>query len=365
MKGNYQVFDANRHVVEPRDVWTTRLAEPFRSQVQVGPTPLDLIVKGRPVRRPRLNYFEHPAYKAAFQGALESGFGAQANVRDMDREGIDAALLLPSAGLYAIWADHVDGALAAAMCQAYNDWLHEYCEADPKRLKGMALLPLQDPEQAATELRRAVNQLGFVAGFMLSSPLVSRKLHDRVYDPVYRTAEELGVPIVVSQGGGTVLPQLGQDRYDSYYAQEAVVDPFEAWLAVASLMGHHVLERYPSLKIGFFGAGCGWLPCWLDRLDEHWGGPFGTDAPGALPPMHLFRTQGFAACDPWESTVSDVVAEMGEGVILWGSQYPFPELLNFFPSEVDTIAGDPLLTEDQKRKILWSNAAALFHVNGG
>jgi hypothetical protein len=103
----------------------------------------------------------------------------------------------------------------------------------------------------------------------------------------------------------------------------------------------------------------------LDRLDEHWGGPFGTDAPGALPPMHLFRTQGFAACDPWESTVSDVVAEMGEGVILWGSQYPFPELLNFFPSEVDTIAGDPLLTEDQKRKILWSNAAALFHVNGG
>jgi uncharacterized protein len=257
MKGNYQVFDANRHVVEPRDVWTTRLAEPFRSQVQVGPTPLDLIVKGRPVRRPRLNYFEHPAYKAAFQGALESGFGAQANVRDMDREGIDAALLLPSAGLYAIWADHVDGALAAAMCQAYNDWLHEYCEADPKRLKGMALLPLQDPEQAATELRRAVNQLGFVAGFMLSSPLVSRKLHDRVYDPVYRTAEELGVPIVVSQGGGTVLPQLGQDRYDSYYAQEAVVDPFEAWLAVASLMGHHVLERYPSLKIGFFGAGCG------------------------------------------------------------------------------------------------------------
>jgi len=364
LKHGYKIFDANRHVVEPRDLWESRLPEPFKAQVQVGPTPLDMTVKGRPMRLPRTNYFDHPAYRAAFQHAIDNGFSAEVNLRDMDSENIDAALLLPTAGLYAIWADHVDAALSTAMCRAYNDWLHDYCQADRKRLKGMALLPLQDPQEAGTELRRCVEQLGMVAGYVSSSPLVNRKLHDRVYDPLYRTAEELHAPLVISQAGGSVLPQMGQDRFESYYAQEAVLDPFEAWLAVASLMGHHVLERFPELKIGFFGAGCGWLPCWLDRLDEHWGGPFGTDAPGAMPPMHLFRTQGFAACDPWEHTLSDVIEEMGVSCILWGSQYPMPDLLNFFPGEVTTVAEDDRLTDDQKRKVLWDNAAALFHLNG-
>lgn len=361
MKGNFRVFDANRHVVEPRNLWE-RIDAPFKDSIQVGASVLDLVVKGRPVRSGVPDYFGHPAYQKAFQAAVQESFSAEANLRDMDREGVDAALLLPTAGLFAIWSDHIDTDLSAAMCRAYNDWLHGYCETNPKRFKSVALVPLQDPLEAVKEMRRAVEQLGCVAVFQHSSPLVGRKLHSRVYDGFYREAELLGVPIIVSQAAGAVLPQLGQDRFDSPYAREAVVDPFEAWIAVVSLMGHHAAERFPDLKIGFVGAGAGWLPGWLDRLDEHWGGPFGNDAPGGLPPMHIFRNQGFAACDPWERTVSDVVEELGDQAVVWGSQYPSPDLVNFFPSEVDTVMQDERLSEHQKQRILWDNAAQLFHV---
>ena len=174
------------------------------------------------------------------------------------------------------------------------------------------------------------------------------------------------MPIVVSHGGsGMVLPQVGQDRWPAFYAQEVAVDTFEAWIAVASFMGHNVLERFPGLHVGFIGAGCGWGPYWLERLEEHWGGYFGRDSYSTQAPDLLFKTQGFAACDPWEKTLPEVLDEVGERAVVWGSQYPLPDVLNFFPNELDTVVNDPVLTEEVKRRVLWDNAAALFHIEEG
>jgi len=54
--------------------------------------------------------------------------------------------------------------------------------------------------------------------------------------------------MVLSQGGGSVLPQVGYDRFDTVYAQEAVVHPFELWLAVAAFMRQGIAERFPELR---------------------------------------------------------------------------------------------------------------------
>src|SRR5262249_56077574 len=125
---------------------------------------------------------------------------------------------------------------------------------------------------------------------------------------------------VVSAGGrAMVLPQVGQDRWSVFYAQEVAVDTFEAWLAVASFMGHNVLERFPGLHIGFIGAGCGWLPYWLERLEEHWGGVFGQDAPSTQAPDRGFKTQGFVACGPWGQTGPGGVEPTGRHALALGS----------------------------------------------
>lgn len=364
MKGRFRVIDCNRHVVEPKDLWDTWLEEPFKGTgiIPMVESRSSIIVKGRPVLSSQPNFWANPSYQKTFHQAVHSNFSAQSNLKDMDIEGVDEAVLIPTLGLYVVWADHVDSALSAALCRAYNNWLHEYCQTEPKRLKGVALLPLQDVGESIRELERAVRRLSFVAGFMRPNPLVGRKLHDRIYDPLYRQAQELGVPLLLCEAGGTVLPQLGVDRYETFFAREAVVDPFEIWLASLSFMGHEVFEKFPGLKVGFLGAGCGWVPFWLERADEHWGGPFGRDAPGAQPPAYLFKRQGFVACDPWETTLKEVLEEVGDHSIVWGSHYPLPKVATLFPNELDALVKDPLLGDTQKARVLWENAAHFFGI---
>ena len=355
MKSGYRIVDCNRHVIEPAQLWE-RLESPFRSEVQPGSDLFELTVAGKPVSPRVPKYFGDPSVKAAFG----DDFSAAANLRDMDRQGVDTALLLPTVALYAVTAKHVDGELAAAICRAYNDWLAQYVRADGSRLKGVALLPLQDTAQAATELRRAVRDLGFVAGLMIPNPMLNRTLYDKAYDALYAAANELKTPLILTEEAGLQLPEIGQDRYDSFFAIKSIAEPFETEIALAFFMGHNIVERFPNMKVGFVGAGCGWLAAWLDRLSEHWGNSFGGDSPSFLPPDHLFRQQGFAAADPWEHTVSDALEEGGDDTIVWGSRYPLPESAQFFPDGTDAILSDDALSDEQKRKVLGENAAAIF-----
>lgn len=365
MKGKFKVFDTTRHVVEPIDLWDARIELPYTHSgaVQVDREKGSVVVQGRPVVSPGVNPASHPFYKDTYKDAIAADFSAESGLADMDREGVDAALLLPTYGLYATWADHVDSALSAAMCRAYNDWLHDYCGTDRQRLKAVALLPVQEPEAAARELRRAVQEKGFLAGFMRPNPIVGRRLHDPAYDPLYGEAASLGVPLVLCDMGGSVLHQLGTDRFEGFFSREAVLDPYEMMLAYISFMGHNVLERFPGLNIGYLGAGVGWLPYWLDRVDEHWGGFFGVDAPSTQAPSLLFKAQGFAAADPWEKTLPEILEECGGHTIVWGSHYPQPEVATLFPKEVDIVVDDVLLTESQKKAILWDNAARFLNLS--
>ncbi len=79
-------------------------------------------------------------------------------------------MLYPSIGLY--FSVVPEPASAVILAAGYNDWLAGYCAADPRRLFGAAMLPLQDPAAAAAELRRAVDDLGFVAGFVRPNPVL-------------------------------------------------------------------------------------------------------------------------------------------------------------------------------------------------
>ena len=363
MKGKFQVIDCNRHVIEPADIWDGWLEDPFKGQglVQVGEGH-SVTVRGRPVTQPRPGFLELPEYRGIYSEASAAGFNAESHLKDMDVEGVDVAVLLPTSGMYVVWADHVDSALATALCRAYNNWLHDYCKQDVSRLKPVALVPLQSIDEAIIELRRAVQELGCVAAYMRPNPLVTRKLHNPAYDRLYKEAENLGVPILLHEAGGSVLHQMGHDRFETMFEREAVLDPYEMMLALMSFLGHDVLERFPSLNVGYMGAGSGWLPYWLERVDEHWGGPFGPESPSNEAPSLLFKRQGFVTVEPGERTTPEVVEEVGDHCIVWGSQYPHPELSQF-PDELDSFVDEPLLSDEVKRKILWDNAARIFRIS--
>ena len=88
----------------------------------------------------------------------------------------------------------------AALCRAYNDFMADWCKADPKRLKAVALAPYLDPTEAARDLDRAVAKLGAV-GLMFPTFIPGRNVADPFFWPIYEEAERLGVPVAMHATG--------------------------------------------------------------------------------------------------------------------------------------------------------------------
>jgi predicted TIM-barrel fold metal-dependent hydrolase len=179
MKDGFKVIDADRHILEPSDLYQKYLPEKFKNRVRLeGPNQTVRLVDGKPVsdsaQRPGrvmedfgYIFSSSKRWRECFADAYANKFDPASNVRDMDREGIDVSVLFPTIGLYIMWRDDIDPELSAAICRAYNTWLAEYCDYDRKRLHGVMLIPLQDPARAAEAqqiLRAHLGQPGIRSG---------------------------------------------------------------------------------------------------------------------------------------------------------------------------------------------------------
>ena len=151
MRDNFKVIDADRHVLEPTDLFEKYLPTKFRGRVKIeGPNQSRRAIDGEPISdadrmRPTVKQEDYgftfgasKRWRETFAEALAAKFDAASNVRDMDREGVDVSVLFPTLGLYIMWRDNLDPELSAAICRAYNTWLADYCSYDPKRLHGFA-----------------------------------------------------------------------------------------------------------------------------------------------------------------------------------------------------------------------------------
>jgi predicted TIM-barrel fold metal-dependent hydrolase len=274
---------------------------------------------------------------------------------DMDLEGIDTAVLFGTS-LYLSLPFFEDLDLAAAAARVYNDWVAEYCAADPRRLKGVALVPIQDPPAAVEELRHAVRDLGFVA---VGTPAHSagRNLDDPALDPFFAEAERLGVPVCVHVGAGR--PAAAAERFTNAFMVHVVTHAFEQMIAALCIVSGGVLERHPALRVAFLEAGAGWVPYWIERLDEHYEYmrpcvPWLTREPGE----YMRSEQCYYAIEPDERTVSFVCDFVGEERIVWASDYNHGDCK--FPHTVEPVLENEELSEARKRRLLGENAMRLY-----
>jgi predicted TIM-barrel fold metal-dependent hydrolase len=360
------IVDADGHVVEPEAAWAG-LADEHRvrivpdghgyEHVIVGDTEILAVPLGN-LARPG-SRFDDPATFRPLAEAQPGGWDPVARLADMDAEGIDQAVLYPSIGLYTSVLS--DATAAVAVARAYNDWLADYCggAGGARRLFGTAMLPLQDPGAAAAELRRAVDSLGSVAGFVRPNPCLGRSLSDRAYDVVWDAAEELGVPIGVHEGSSVIVPTLGADRPFNPMILHAVSHSFEEMLACAQLIAFGVLERHPGLRVVFLESSGGWGPFWLERLDEQ-AETFGGFCPDMkLRPSEYFARQCAISFEVDERTLPALVPFVGAERIVWGSDYPHHDAT--FPGAVEAIRAtvSPCSTAVQAR-VLGLNARRLY-----
>jgi predicted TIM-barrel fold metal-dependent hydrolase len=83
---------------------------------------------------------------------------------------------------------------ACSIARAYNNWFHARYIRKDSRLKGVAILPVQDPQGAVEELRYAVEKLDMVGAFLPSATVMNKGLGHPDFHPIFREAERLGVP---------------------------------------------------------------------------------------------------------------------------------------------------------------------------
>jgi uncharacterized protein len=361
------VIDGDGHVLEPRAAWR-EMSEAHRPRIVTDERGLDHVIVGDAhVFLAKLGQMGSPGSDVSkpstepvpLESARAGAFDGRERLADMDAEGIDVAVLYPTIGL-GFWGIP-DAEAAVACARAYNDWLASYCAVAPSRLHGAAMVPFQDPDAAVRELRRAREELGFVAVFVRPNPCLGRSLVDDAYEPFWAAAEELGVAVGVHEGFQPAVPPLATDRTRNILVLHAVSHTFEQMLACALLIADGVMERHPSLRFVFLEAGGGWVPYWLGRLD-HQVASYGGYAPRMrLTPSEYFARQCWISFELDEATLPALASHVGVDRIVWGSDYPHAD--STFPGAVAELQATiaPLPAADQRR-VLGENARVLYGI---
>ena len=171
-----------------------------------------------------------------YKDGKPGGFDPHKRIPDMDADGIDAAFLYPSLGLFS-GAIH-DPELAAAVCRAYNRWLADYCKPYPDRLFGVAMLPIAIGR--ARDRRDAVRQArssGFRGGFIRPNPYSDKMIHDpSATSRSGQAAEDLDFAIGFHEGASSGMPTVGVDRFEGRGARHIISHTMEMMLACMSVI---------------------------------------------------------------------------------------------------------------------------------
>jgi uncharacterized protein len=291
--------------------------------------------------------------------AQPGGFDPHARIRDMDTDGVDAAVLFPTLGLFNSLIPEAEAAVAIARC--LNDHAAEYARPYPDRLFCVGVLPLKDVDASIAELQRVAG-MGFPAVVVRPNPdpNTQRKLDDPAYEPLWSAAEEAHIVVAIHEGVNPLIPFAGLDRCQNMFDWHVVSHPFEQMLAMVTLIRAGVMERHPSLRFGFMESNCGWLPYWLERMDSNYK-QIGWQAPEVKrPPSEYFQRQCAITCEADEEAVGAVADLVGDDRIMWASDYPHYD--SEFPGAVQEMFERDSLTEERKVKIMASNADAFFRL---
>ncbi len=275
----------------------------------------------------------------------------------LDGAGIALAVLYPTAGLTCGLIRDPDWAVALA--RAYNTWLFErYLTVSP-RLHGMALLPLQEPAEAARELRRAVTELHMLGAVL--TPIGLRKpLGHPDFDPVYREAARLGCALAVHAGPSQ---GLGLDLLDRFAQVHALSHPYAQMIQVTSIIMSGVLDRFPSLRLGFLEAGASWVPFLMHRMDRSYEGRKHPEYVGGvtrLPTTYITGGNVYFSADPAEDSLPYVADVIGADALLFASDFPHEANLARCRAEIDAVVRRTDLSLEAKAALLGGNARRFY-----
>jgi len=226
---------------------------------------IGLIRKEAPKVAPRMTAIDADSFILDIAGTPyrpfpRGGFDIERRFADMDAAEVDVQVLsaTPQSYLY-----DQEPSLAATCATLQNDQIAKLTAAHPDRFLGIATLPMQAPELAAAELRRAVRTLGF-RGAMIGSNVMGRNLDHPELEPLWSAAGELDALLLIHP-----VNVGAAERLRSYYLNNLIGNPLDTTIAAACLVFGGVLERHPGLKVCLVHGG-GFVPYQAGRWAHGW-----------------------------------------------------------------------------------------------
>ena len=342
------ILDVDGHVMETKEVWES-LPERFRDYA---PRAVEYPSGIRMVVGDRLSMMYPTGWLERDGGELAGGHDPAARLPDMDVDGIQAAVVFPTMGLvmYAV----TEREPQAALCRAINDWIANYCTHDQKRLFGVGMLP-GNPDDALAEARHCVEDLGFPAVWRRPEGLPALPpLHAPEYEALWTFLSGARVPFFVHPGYNLMVHQeYFADRFDDFYlAGHAAHFPVEQMMALTSFITYGVLERHPSLRVGFVETGGLWALYYLHRLDEHLE-TFSSPYPLEHDASYYFERQCIVSVEDAEPGLAVLLDRFPDNVA-FSSDYPHTD--GTFPGSTRSLLESDQLNDVQRRAVLNDNA---------
>jgi predicted TIM-barrel fold metal-dependent hydrolase len=386
MRNGYRVIDADTHVYPALDVlmrWADKdlrdREEELKPYARVEGEHTALTVA--PIRYNRVAGSREDAAVRIQAGATNNLAGrtrmrtskpiapevAETNSRgrlgDMDEEGADVHFII--AGPWAYAAPSLGPALMRGLYRAYHRYIAEYCAADSRRLKSHIIAPGNDPEWAAATIRELARE-AWPAAVWPTLPL-DLPVDDPSLDPIWQAAQDADLPVMYH--GFTVEPPYYpgyRDIWNNAAMSRAAGQVWGGQRFLTFMLISGIMDRYPALRIGTLECGHGWLPHWLQRIGRQ------IDYVAGAVPADLKQTPIEYAqagrvfcgidCSEGPEMTKAVVDLLGDGVLMYLSDYPHPETL--FPETVDTVLGwRDVLGEQATRRLMCENAQRFFRLS--
>jgi predicted TIM-barrel fold metal-dependent hydrolase len=383
MKVKDWFIDADTHVTEPGDVWTSRLPQKFQEaapRMIRTDDGLDVWQFGTKARQIPVGATAMAGWPEPFPSiprnldeAAPGAYDAKARLEYMDEIGAWAMALYPNIGGFGseTFLGLNDPELMLACVRAYNDWLIEWMEPDPRRFIPVMATPFWDVDAAVAEIHRC-REIGHRAILFTSAPqdFGMPLIGDAHWNPIWSAAQDVDLPISLHIGSGDFQDQLmNPDRFATHGIGPTTTSGSMSILLTNAIqlmdvVMSGILPRNPRLRMVSVESGIGWMPFVKEALDH---GFAYTNVSKEKPeftkrPSEYMREQIWACTFFEKFAANNCLDEIGADRVLFETDYPHPICLygDEVREKIDAAFGDQ--PEDVQKKVLFSNAAELYGV---
>lgn len=380
----YAVADVDAHIIEPADLWTSRVSSKwgdlvphvrFHERLQedrwyVGQRKLFGV--GAFAQAGWAEY--PPSHPPSLSEANPAALDPKARLAYMDEMGIYYQVLYCNIlGFHShVFLNELPHELATECVRAYNDWLTEFCSADSRRLIPMMMLPFWDIDASMAEMRRAweMGHKGVLFAARYDKVGLPR-LVDDYWEPLLSQAQEMDLSMNFHVGflasQDDLKGAVDQSQKLDFTRESSLVLLGNAQ-NIAEVVLSGVCHRYPDLKFVSVENGAGWLPFLAETMDWQWLNVGAhKDYPERLLPSEYMRRQIFGMYWFENESVRSVIDKL-EDNLMFETDFPHATSLSPGPASESPSPRDVIerslagLPDEVVGKVLQHTATKLYHL---